>query len=95
MHSIPARPNESQERWGEAAAGYRSAGGDRCHFWISFRVRYCADPRRASLSSPRICIEPSARICAVLAVAGFVYVWDYVPETRGRTLEEIQELLER
>jgi hypothetical protein len=31
----------------------------------------------------------------VLAVAGFVYVWDYVPETRGRTLEEIQELLER
>ncbi len=34
-------------------------------------------------------------IYGVLSAAGFVYVWYYVPETRGRTLEEIQELLER
>jgi hypothetical protein len=31
----------------------------------------------------------------VLSAAAFVYVWYYVPETRGRTLEEIQELLEK
>ncbi len=29
------------------------------------------------------------------SVASFVYVWLYVPETRGRTLEEIQEILEK
>lgn len=33
-------------------------------------------------------------IYAVLSAASFVYVWVYVPETRGRTLEEIQEILE-
>ena len=28
---------------------------------------------------------------AVVAVLGFVFVWFLVPETKGRTLEEIQE----
>jgi sugar porter (SP) family MFS transporter len=34
-------------------------------------------------------------IYAVLSAAGFVYVWLCVPETRGRTLEEIQRALEK
>ncbi|MCX6371455.1 MAG: MFS transporter, partial [Solirubrobacterales bacterium] len=29
---------------------------------------------------------------AAMCVLGFIFVWRYVPETRGRSLEEIQEM---
>jgi SP family arabinose:H+ symporter-like MFS transporter len=34
-------------------------------------------------------------IYAVLSLVSFVYIWMRVPETRGRTLEEIQEHWEK
>ena len=87
MHSTRARPNGSSKRSGE--------GGDRCRSWISFRIQYRVDPWRAALPSSRIRIEQSAKRDDVLSAAGFAYVWYYVPERRGLTLEKIQELLER
>ena len=95
MHSTHVGPNGSKKRSGEATDVCRSAGGDRCRWWISFRFQYRGDPWRAALPSPRLRIERSAKLYDVPSAAGSVYVWYYVPETRGLTLEKIQELLER
>jgi membrane protein implicated in regulation of membrane protease activity len=32
---------------------------------------------------------------AVLNVIGFVFIWFYLPETKGRTLEDMEEIWEK